>query len=49
MNRLRYTAAFVLLILTVALYFTNRDTDHQERTSLTVSDSINAARVAQKE
>ena len=49
MTRLRYIGAAVLLVLSAALYFTGDDTDINERTSLTVSDSINAARVASKE
>lgn len=48
MNRLRYIAASVLLILTVVLYFTGDDTDHQERTVLSVADSINAAKAAKE-
>lgn len=45
------TAALWLAAIAIALLmaYTGDDTDIEERTSLTVSDSINAAKVASKE
>lgn len=44
---LRYWLAAIAISLLMA--YTGDDTDIEERTSLTVSDSINAAKVASKE
>jgi len=45
--KLRYWLAAIAIALLMA--YTDDDTDIEERTSLTVSDSINAAKVASKE
>lgn len=39
----------IAIALALLLAYQGNDTDHQERSALTVSDSINAARVASKE